>query len=162
MADEENPDEGINWWAVGGAILAGIGVAAGASYLLSEQEEREEREKEELLHQRLINGEYRDIIDSDEAELVEYEWDNPRGKGDLVFQSYDRIYHVIEVKWIDYERNSNSTVSRRNTQKRADVQEQARRYGREWKRVHPNDIVRYYAVINDRNDEFETLLREDA
>ncbi|KAJ3251130.1 hypothetical protein HK103_002617 [Boothiomyces macroporosus] len=114
--------------------------------------------QEALLHQRLKDGEIESIIGC-KAKLVAENWQvtpgyPQNGEGDLVFLCKSGVYHVVEVKWINY---SNGIAVGGSAKKINKVKMQAQTYGRAWKIRVRKFKVRCYAVINNTDNQFTTV-----
>ncbi|KAJ3326024.1 hypothetical protein HDV06_002409 [Boothiomyces sp. JEL0866] len=72
------------------------------------------------------------------------------GVGDLVYTSRNKkLYLVLEFKWLDFQKIGN-TASCRRTKKRRLVVQQAQKYANIWQNKHPDSIVRWAAVTNEK------------
>ena len=75
------------------------------------------------------------------SKLVAHEWRSDTGVGDMVFKARGKDrYLVVEAKLL-----KKNYWSRKMRKK---VQEQANRYGRDWKRMHPSAYVKYATFTN--------------
>jgi len=87
---------------------------------------------------------HRILIDSPPpsySKLVAHEWRSDTGVGDMVFKARGKDqYLVVEAKLL----KKNWSQKLREEK----VREQANRYGRDWKRMHPSASVKYATFTN--------------
>ena len=176
-AGDEQPLNGVDLLA-GGLALAGVATAAYWLFSGSQKTEKLETAYSTTATTQISNESdlkchvqrnIRKILQtSGKPTLIADEWPAPYshiGRGDLVYH-FDGIDYVIELKWIDYHglndsTRMRSTVQNSNRQKKNQVIQQARRYGRLWidQKRRPYD-VRVMAIVNTLNGHFEIILSE--
>ena len=75
------------------------------------------------------------------SKLVAHEWRSDTGVGDMVFKARGKDqYLVVEAKLLK------KNLSQKMREEK--VREQANRYGRDWKRMHPSASVKYATFTN--------------
>lgn len=97
--------------------------------------EAKEADIEDDLHRILMNSPPPPYL-----KLAAHEWRSDTGVGDMVFKARGKDrYLVVEAKLL-----------KKNWQKFREekVREQANRYGRDWKRMHPSASVKYATFTN--------------
>ena len=98
--------------------------------------EAKEADIEDDLHRILMNSPPPPYL-----KLAAHEWRSDTGVGDMVFKARGKDrYLVVEAKLL-----KKNYWSRKMRKK---VQEQANRYGRDWKRMHPSAYVKYATFTN--------------